>query len=294
MPNQLPISPSFDDYLSHYKAFTTDLGIEILNWASNEKVFEKDGTALKPFATKDWFLSDFTSAFTIAWMYLAFVFVGSFCMYAFKIPSQSSKIYPLSFVYNFVQVVLCAYMTVEAGLLAYRNGYSMTPCNAFNVAHPPLGNLLWLFYISKVLDFFDTFFIIVKKNWKQLSFLHVYHHTTIFAVYWMNVNINYDGDIYLTVLLNGGVHTVMYLYYFVSMHTRDIWWKSSVTSMQLVQFICMMSQAVYLLATSCKSVPRRVTEIYLGYIFTLFILFVNFFLKSYVFVKKDKSKSKTA
>jgi hypothetical protein len=52
MPNQLPINPSMDDYFSHYKAFTSDLGIEILNWASNEKVFEKDGTALKPFATK--------------------------------------------------------------------------------------------------------------------------------------------------------------------------------------------------------------------------------------------------
>mmetsp|Transcript_40952 Transcript_40952/g.82433 ORF Transcript_40952/g.82433 Transcript_40952/m.82433 type:complete len:92 (-) Transcript_40952:81-356(-) len=76
------------------------------------------------------------------------------------------------------------------------------------------------------------------------------------------------------------------------MHTRDIWWKSSVTSMQLLQFICMMSQACYLLATNCQTFPKRVTQIYLGYIFTLFLLFLNFFLQSYVFVKKDKSKAR--
>lgn len=293
MPAQPIINPTVDDYFNAYTAFTKDLGYEILNWAADEKIYEKDGTALKTLATKDWFLSDFTSCFTIAMGYLAFVFIGSFVMWAFKIPSQSASVYPLSFVYNFVQVALCAYMTIEAGVLAYRHHYTITPCNAFNYENPPIGSLLWLFYISKVLDFADTFFIIVKKNWKQLSFLHVYHHVTIFSVYWLNLNIGYDGDIYLTILLNGGVHTVMYLYYFVSMHTRQIWLKSSVTLMQLGQFCCMMGQAVYLLANNCQTFPKRVTQIYLVYIFTLFLLFVNFFLQSYVFVKKDKSKTKT-
>lgn len=34
----------------------------------------------------------------------------------------------------------------------------------------------------KVLDFMDTVFIVLKKSWRQLSFLHVYHHCTIFLV----------------------------------------------------------------------------------------------------------------
>ena len=35
-------------------------------------------------------------------------------------------------------------------------------------------------YLSKFLDWFDTFFIIAKGNAKkQLSFLHVYHHSSI-------------------------------------------------------------------------------------------------------------------
>lgn len=34
----------------------------------------------------------------------------------------------------------------------------------------------------QVLDFMDTIFIVLKKSWRQLSFLHVYHHCTIFLV----------------------------------------------------------------------------------------------------------------
>ena len=45
-----------------------------------------------------------------------------------------------------------------------------------------MGNVLYMFYLSKILDFCDTIFIILGKKWKQLSFLHVYHHLTIFAV----------------------------------------------------------------------------------------------------------------
>lgn len=39
-------------------------------------------------------------------------------------------------------------------------------------------------------------------------------------VYWLNLNAGYDGDIFLTVILNGAIHTVMYTYYFLSMHTK--------------------------------------------------------------------------
>lgn len=39
--------------------------------------------------------------------------------------------------------------------------------------------------------------------------------------YWVNVDTGYyDGDNYLTIALNGFIHTVMYTCYFVIMHTR--------------------------------------------------------------------------
>ena len=158
-----------------------------------------------------WPLTDFPTAFNIALAYLAFVIIGSLIM---KLGVPAMDPYPIKFIYNVSQIMLCAYMTVEAGLLAYRNNYTLLkPCNNFDSVNPPIANLLWLFYVSKIWDFWDTIFIVLGKKWRQLSFLHVYHHTTIFLFYWLNSQINYDGDIYLTVLLNGFIHTVMYTYY---------------------------------------------------------------------------------
>lgn len=247
--------------------------------------------------------------------------------------------YPIKFIYNVSQIMLCAYMTLEALLLAYRNGYSALPCVGYDRQNPPLANLLWLFYVSKVRgvggqqptesrrwwllrfgvvvrqeltrtsrvcvvgtfpqvwDFWDTIFIVIGKKWRQLSFLHVYHHITIFLFYWLNAHVNYDGDIYLTIVLNGFIHTVMYTYYFICMHTRDpitgkslpIWWKSSLTMMQMIQFVTMMSQGTYLLATQCPTTSLRVVFTYIVYILSLFFLFAQFFMQSYVKPNKKKT-----
>ena len=91
-------------------------------------------------------------------------------------------LYPFKFAYNMIQVMLCSYMCIEAGVRAYSAGYSLLPCNKFNSSEPPIAFILYVFYISKILDFLDTFFIIAEKRFKQLSFLHVYHHTSIFLV----------------------------------------------------------------------------------------------------------------
>ncbi len=204
--------------------------------------------------------------------------------------------YPIKFFYNVSQIMLCSYMTIEAFILAYRSGYTITPCLPYNKENPPLANLLWLFYVSKIWDFWDTIFIVLGKKWNQLSFLHVYHHTTIFLFYWLNANIFYDGDIYLTILLNGFIHTVMYTYYFICMHTKDkkagislpIWWKPYLTMMQLIQFVTMMSQGTYLVITQCETLNFRVTTSYVVYILSLFFLFSHFFVQSYMKPKKKK------
>merc|ERR1712176_1325917 len=240
--------------------------------------------------------TDFPTAFNIALAYLAFVFIGSKAMHTLNVPAIDP--YPIKFIYNVSQIMLCSYMTIEAGLLAYRSGYSVCPCVGYDQKNPAVANLLWLFYASKVWDFWDTIFIVLGKKWRQLSFLHVYHHTTIFLFYWLNANTNYDGDIFLTIVLNGFIHTVMYTYYFVCMHTKDpktgkslpIWWKSSLTSMQLIQFITMMTQSISLLTKDCKNVSPRIVSVYFVYILSLFFLFGQFFVQSYMKPKKSKKK----
>lgn len=111
--------------------------------------------------------------------------------------------------------------------------------------------------------------------------------------YWLNTHVAYDGDVYLTILLNGFIHTVMYNYYFVSLHSKDIWWKSALTSLQLVQFVVMNAQALYLLFTDCHEFPRNITIAYGYYILSMLVLFTHFFIVSYGF-KKSSKKPKRA
>lgn len=265
-------------------------GEDILAWLVGVDV--KIYRTSYPRPTKDWPMTSFTAALHISVGYLVLVLLGRMVMT--MLPPMDKATYPIRFIYNIIQVMLCSYMTIEAGLLAYRNGYSLYPCNAFNTKSPPVGSLLWLFYISKILDFVDTTVIILGKKWSQLSFLHVYHHATIFLMYWVNVNVGYDGDIYLTIVLNGLIHTIMYTYYFVSMHSRDIWWKKYLTMCQMIQFLCMNAQAILLIKDDCKTFPKRVTQVYLFYIITLFALFFRFFVASYSGPKKEKVTTKKA
>lgn len=58
--------------------------------------------------------------------------------------------------------------------------------------------------------------------------------------------------------------------------------------MQLVQFVTMMSQGSYLLATQCPRTSLRVVAAYVVYILSLFVLFAQFFMASYVKPKKSK------
>jgi hypothetical protein len=97
---------------------------------------------------------------------VSFVVFGSLL---FKLPFVP-KIdpYPLKFFYNMSQMMLCAYMTLEAGLVAYRNNYTIIPGNDFSTTAPAAGAVLYIFYLSKVWDFWDTIFIIIGKKWKQV------------------------------------------------------------------------------------------------------------------------------
>lgn len=117
----------------------------------------------------------------------------------------------------------------------------------------------------------------------------------IVKFYWLNLNVGYDGDVYVTIVLNGVIHTVMYTYYFVSLHTKEIWWKSALTMCQMVQFVLMNAQAMYLIATDCTEFPRNITIAYGYYIVTLLLLFAHFFVTSYMTGasgKKRKSSKK--
>jgi hypothetical protein len=65
----------------------------------------------------------------------------------------------------------------------------------------------------------------------QVSFLHVYHHSSITIIVAMYASFDSNGDCFLGVMLNSIVHVLMYSHYFVSAFKIATPWKPFLTSM---------------------------------------------------------------
>lgn len=202
---------------------------------------------------------------------------------------------PLQFfamLYNLVQVIACGYMAYRALEVVINDNYELV-CQEHNVNSERMAKVHWLFYMSKILDFMDTYMIVLRRKWRQLSFLHVYHHFSVFLFQWLYNRAGYDGDIWFVIFANVSVHCVMYFYYFLK--TIDvqvpIFFKKMITNLQLFQFTCMMIQAVYVYYNNC-AYPKRLLVLYFFYIASLFFLFMNFFIVNYLSRKAEMQKKK--
>jgi elongation of very long chain fatty acids protein 4 len=76
-------------------------------------------------------------------------------------------------IYNATQVALCVWMVASMLVEVRDRGFSAA-CNAYDRDALGVARVLHVFYLSKVLDFADTVFMVIKGNWRQLNFLHVY------------------------------------------------------------------------------------------------------------------------
>lgn len=148
----------------------------------------------------------------------------------------------------------------------------------------------------QILDFLDTTFMVVRGKWTQFSFLHVYHHFSIFLTYWLVTSVGYDGDVYYTIVANSFVHLVMYFYYLLTSFpgVEKPWWGKYVTQMQMAQFVTMNLQALTILFRPCPY-PHPVTWFYLFYILSLLGLFASFYVKRWASggAKKEPKREAT-
>ena len=80
----------------------------------------------------------------------------------------------------------------------------------------------------------------LRKKDGQITFLHVYHHSSVLTASWLGTRYAGGGNTYILGLLNSLVHTVMYAYYGLSAigpHMQKyLWWKKYLTQMQMVNF----------------------------------------------------------
>jgi len=175
-----------------------------------------------------------------------------------------------------------------------------------NRGHPFIGDIhtvnsgatfgVWIHYMDKYLEFFDTFFMVLRGRMDQVSFLHIYHHLSIAWAWWVALRVSPAGDAYFGALLNSWIHVLMYSYYTLSLMKFSCPWKRYLTQAQLIQFT-----SVVIYTAVSFSMLHRSGEIkakhYIVYglqtfeMVSLFYLFSLFYSKVYKKKKMMKKKS---
>ena len=181
-------------------------------------------------------------------------------------------------IYNNAQIALNIYMVYGlSAVVSYPNIYGI------NIPYTSdLRYYVFIHYLSKYFDYFDTLFIILRgKEKQQLSFLHVYHHSTIGVVWgFMLYRGHGNGTAAFGCFINSVVHLIMYIHYLYTSLGYNNPFKKYITRTQLLQFaICLLHSLVVICAEDV--VPRRYALIELVYQTSMLVLFSNFYIKSY-------------
>jgi len=194
--------------------------------------------------------------------------------------------------HNTFLILLSSYMCFESIRQALASNFSLFG-NGIDVTEKgiPLARVLWLFYASKILEFIDTGIMVLKKNDRQITFLHLYHHTSIFFIWWVVIFFGPGGDGYFTASLNSFIHVIMYSYYLFTSLGIQVPWKSYITKSQMFQFVLMLCQATYTITFPTKY-PIFLGQILFVYMLTLLALFANFSIQEGKRHRAEKEKHK--
>lgn len=155
------------------------------------------------------------------------------------------------------------------------------------------------FYINKILDLLDTVFFVLRKSYKQISFLHVYHHIMmVIGCYMILRYYGTGGHINTLGLVNSFVHTIMYFYYFLSALSpgikASIWWKKYITISQIIQFVLLFTYASYIMVFSPDcGYPKFQLLVQMVQAVMMMYMFGNFYYKTYILRSVQRKKKQS-
>jgi len=201
--------------------------------------------------------------------------------------------------YNYVMSIYSLITFVLSSLALWRIPLYTNDCN--RLTQDPL--FLWVsivFYWSKFVEYFDTLFLYVRGV--PVTYLHWFHH--IGAAVNLFFGIKYNGEaLWIFVWLNSFIHILMYWYYAASIFRTNEkglidTLKPFVTLIQIVQF----NTGFYFLYQYPRKVPcwkrdhfRMIGVYYYTWFYVggVLLLFVNFFIRSYLCPKKSNKSRKS-
>lgn len=145
-------------------------------------------------------------------------------------------------------------------------------------------NICHIFLYSRILELIDTLWITLRKKNRQITFLHVFHHSFVLLMTWFYIKLAPGGSSAMFPIVNGIVHSVMYTYYILSTFESIkpyLWWKKYVTTLQLIQFIILgIHFSIAALTPGCRY-PRVLSLTGLAIAGMFFTLFIAFYKETY-------------
>jgi len=184
--------------------------------------------------------------------YVLFVLVFSRLMQGMK--SLEGLIKVVQPFYNLLQIVVCAYMVwgmfPAVGVWNGRKPFSMGAEFDKKTEY-----FVFIHYLTKYLDWCDTLFMVFKKKFNQVSFLHVFHHATIGVVWGFLLSEGVgSGTAAFGAWMNSLTHVIMYTHYLVTSFGIQNPFKAYITRWQLFQFAMCLTHSICVLALPYETV----------------------------------------
>jgi len=242
------------------------------------------------FHSEAWIEASLHPAVAYATPMLFVVSVYSFAGYM-KTKKEAFQVKLPMQLYNVAQIVVCSYMVWGLmPVLGFPNLFGI------NSECDQRGEwFMYVHYLSKFLDWFDTLWILAKKNRAQLSFLHVYHHATV-GMLWGYVLRNGAGcgTLRYAAWANSLTHMIMYSHYLWTSFGLKNPFKKYITMFQIGQFWFNLVHSILICAVETTRIGQfswleTVYNVQMIYLFTFKLSWVPSWTPA--FGKADSSKA---
>jgi len=225
--------------------------------------------------------------FPTLYLTLAYLLLVNFLLPMFMRKRREFDLRNILFIYNLSMIIIHVYIYAKILTLKFMvKEFDLCPKlrgTSNDIFSIELINIVYIFYLVKLVEFFNTIFLILRKRLHHLTYLHIFHHATIFPLWWLGVNFHTDGVTAFAVLSNSLIHTIMYTHYILSLFgnkfKRFIWWKRYLGIFQMMQYYALIFLSLYMLiwpTTECfYKINDNVFYVIIGYSVIHIVLYLT-------------------
>jgi len=189
-------------------------------------------------------------------------------------------------VFNLYQVLISSWTVYTVCVCCWKLGigYGEPPNVRTDATTMRLIDCLYIYLFVRISDLVDTVLFVLSGKQSHVSSLHVFHHVAVVFNMWLYLRQNWLYFALPGLVMNAGVHVIMYSYYFLATFPPMrpyLWWKKHLTLLQIVQFVCMLLLMAGVFFIDVEYPPAALANTG-GTVFVIMLMFVNFYYQNYV------------